>query len=332
MTTSPYLLIAEVGSVHDGSFGNAQKLIETAADCGADAVKFQTHIADAETLSDAPAPSYFKEESRMEYFKRTGFTLERWKQLKAKADECNVLFLSSPFSLEAVDMLEEVGIPMYKIPSGEVTNLPLLEKIAQLGKPVIISSGMNSWAELDTAVKVYRECCELIILQCSSIYPCPPEHVGLNILNEIRVRYGCAVGFSDHTLGMAASIASAALGATVIEKHFTFSRQMYGSDARHSMEPEDFRQMAKSVREVWTMLKHPVNKNDVVCYQDMKRIFQKSIVAAVDLKAGTVIEMKHLSFKKPGNGISPGRFKEIIGRKLKYAVISDYKLSLEDME
>src|SRR5687767_52685 len=162
------LIIAEVGSVHDGSFGNALQLIDAAAACGVDAVKFQTHISEAETLRNAPMPPYFKGEPRFEYFQRTAFSLEQWRALRDRCAESNVLFLSSPFSEEAVDLLEAVGMEQYKIPSGEVTNLPLLAKIARLGKPILLSSGMSSWEELDRAVEVARSgSASVTVLQCT---------------------------------------------------------------------------------------------------------------------------------------------------------------------
>ena len=307
------LLIAEIGSVHDGSFGNAQKLIELATECGATAVKFQTHIAEAETLANAPSPRYFQTESRIEYFHRTSFSLEQWKQLKAKADDCNIFFLSSPFSLEAVDLLEEIEIEMYKIPSGEVTNIPMLEKIANLRKPVLLSSGMSNWDELDQAVQIFQEKCELTVMQCSSTYPCLPEQVGLNLLQEMQERYHCHIGFSDHTLGCAAPIAAVALGATVIEKHFTFSKRMYGSDALHSMEPNEFQNLANALQEVWQMKQAPVDKNQLTPYVEMKEIFQKSIVGVADLAKGTVIGIEQMAFKKPGTGIPAADYKKYLG-------------------
>ncbi|MDP6426239.1 MAG: N-acetylneuraminate synthase family protein, partial [Dehalococcoidia bacterium] len=231
------LIIAEISSAHEGSLENAIKLIELFAKCGVDCVKFQTHIANEESLPDAPNPDYFKEESRIEYFNRTSFSINEWQSLKKKTDELKIDFLSSPFSLEAVDMLEEVGVFAYKIPSGEVTNLPLLEKIAEIEKPVFLSSGMSDWNELDQAVDIFKKKCALTVMQCSSVYPCGPEQVGLNVITEIKERYDCEVGFSDHTLGFSAAISAVALGSTVIEKHCTFSRHMYGSDAKHSMEP-----------------------------------------------------------------------------------------------
>lgn len=324
------MFIAEIGSVHDGSFGNACKLIEAAAKSGADAVKFQTHIAEAESLENAPAPSYFNTEPRRAYFKRTSFTLEQWKKLSECASNNGVQFLSSPFSLEAVDLLEEINVAIYKIPSGEVTNHRLLERVAQTKKPVLLSSGMSNWFELDQAVKILKAGGPLTVMQCSSLYPCPPEQVGLNILVEMRQRYGLPVGFSDHTMGYAASIAAVALGATVIEKHFTFSRLMYGSDARHSMEPEEFRILASCLKEVWQMLKNPVDKNNLKLFEDMKNIFQKSIVTSCNVSAGTVFTLNHLSFKKPGTGIGAERYKNILGKKALHDLPKDHLLREED--
>jgi N-acetylneuraminate synthase len=324
-------IIAEIGSVHDGSFGNAQKLIEAAAAAGADAVKFQTHIAEAESLASAPAPSYFSAEPRMEYFRRTGFSLEQWQILAAHAKEQGVTFLSSPFSLEAVDLLEQVGIAAYKIPSGEVSNIPLLERIARTGKPVLLSSGMSNWKELDLAVLVVRDACPTTIMQCSSAYPCPPDRVGLNVIREMAGRYKLPVGFSDHTLGLAAPIAAVTLGATLVEKHFTFSRQMYGSDAKHSMEPEEFKVLAQALHEVWAMLENPVDKNDATPYADMKRIFEKSVVTARAIAAGEAISVDMLAFKKPGDGIPAREYSDLIGRLVKRALPTDHKIRKDDL-
>ena len=325
-------LIAEIGSVHDGSFGNAVKLIEAAAKCGAHAVKFQTHIAEAETLRNAPNPPYFKGEPRFDYFRRTGFSLPQWLTLAAECAANHVKFLSSPFSLEAVDLLEKVGVDSYKIPSGEVTNLPLLRKVAATGKPVYLSSGMSDWAELDAAVEALRPSSRLVVLQCSSAYPCPPESVGLNVMAEMRTRYGVEVGFSDHTLGVAAPIAAVALGAVVIEKHFTFSRAMYGSDALNGTEPAEFKQLADALADVSAMLAHPVNKSDVSAFGDMKRIFEKSIVAARDLAAGHALAEGDLAFKKPGTGIPAAQTEQLLGRKLRRAVATDHQFNLSDVE
>lgn len=331
MKPSP-LVIAEIGSVHDGSFGNAKKLIEAAAAAGADVVKFQTHIAEAETLPNAPTPAYFKAEPRMEYFRRTGFTIPQWKELKAHARSVGVGFLSSPFSEAAVDLLEEVGVDSYKIPSGEVSNVPMLERVAATGKPCYLSSGMSDWTELDAAVAALRPGGPLVVMQCSSAYPCPPERVGLNVIPEMATRWGLPVGFSDHTLGPAAAIAAVAVGAVVVEKHFTFSRLMYGSDAANSMEPADFKAMALWLRETAAMRDHTIDKSDVSPYREMKRIFEKSVVTAIPLAKGQMVDRARLTFKKPGDGIPAARWRELAGRRAARDLPADHKLTFEDLE
>jgi len=326
-------LIAEIGSIHDGSYGNAVKAIEAAAAAGADTVKFQTHVADAETLPDAPMPPYFKGEPRLQYFRRTAFTLEQWRGLAAAAKDCGVGFMSSPFALEAVDLLEACGLGIYKIASGEVTNLPLLERIAATGKPVLLSSGMSSWRELDVAVETLRKGGPLTVLQCMTAYPCPPEEVGLNVLGELRARYGLPVGYSDHTAGNTAAIAAATLGAVAIEKHFTFSKLMYGSDAKNAAEPPQFAALAEALKEVSRMLATDVDKDKAAAgLGDMKRIFEKSVVTARPIKAGNKISMADLAFKKPGDGISAARYREVVGRIAARDISADRKIAPDDLK
>ena len=323
------MIIAEIGSVHDGSLGNAKNLIRLAAKCGADCVKFQTHISEAESLPNAPSPSYFSEENRLDYFERTAFSFDQWKGLKTITERYGMIFLSSPFSLEAVDLLESLGIEAYKIPSGEVTNIPLLEKVAGLNKPVLLSSGMSNWQELDFAVEIFQHT-DLTVMQCSSIYPCPPEKVGLNILQDLKRRYNCKVGFSDHTTGFSAGICAAYYGAEVIEKHFTFSKEMYGSDAKHSMEPKDFKIFCNEVKDAWKMLNNPIDKNDIAIYHEMKKIFEKSIVASCNINKGTKIKFEHLAFKKPGDGIPSSQYKKLLGKEAKINILSNEKIKKED--
>jgi N,N'-diacetyllegionaminate synthase len=327
------LIIAEVGSVHDGSLGNAKSLIETAKSCGAGAVKFQTHIAAAETLRDAPMPPYFKGEPRFEYFERTAFSREQWKALKAHCEQHGTEFLSSPFSVEAVELLEDVGTGRYKIGSGEVTNTKLLEAVAETGKPILLSSGMSTWAELDEAVQiVLRKHDRLTLLQCTSEYPCSYEHVGLNVMLEMRERYKLPVGLSDHTLTSHASIAAVALGASVIEKHLTFSRKMYGSDARHSLEPDEFAELVRGIQAVEIMLKTPVDKDAQAAeLAEMKTIFEKSVVSLVDIQAGMLLSADMLAVKKPGTGIPARRLREIVGRRVARDVRKDTVLREEDL-
>ncbi|MEE3046814.1 MAG: N-acetylneuraminate synthase family protein [Pseudomonadota bacterium] len=323
-------IIAEIGSVHDGSFGNACKLVELAAACGADVVKFQTHIAEAETLADAPMPPYFKGEPRMEYFRRTAFSEKQWKELKEVCRSNGVRFLSSPFSLEAVDLLEIVGVDVYKIPSGEVSNIPLLEKVAGTGKPVLLSSGMSNWAELDAAFSILSQRSAVTVMQCTSAYPCPAERVGLNVIGEMRQRYNTTVGFSDHFEGCAAAFAAAALGATIFEKHLTFSRKMYGSDAANAMEAKEFAEYCAGLHDISRMMNSKVNKDDLSPYLDMKLIFEKSVVAARPISAGTEVTFEDLAFKKPGDGIPAANYKLLLGRTLVRDVAPDHKFLEKD--
>lgn len=325
-------IIAEVGSVHDGSFGNACSLIELAAKLGADAVKFQTHIPEAETLANAPPPSYFKAEPRFDYFRRTGFALGQWKELKAVADANGIEFLSSPFSIEAVELLENIGMTRYKIPSGEVTNVPMMEVIARTGKPILLSSGMSNWDELDRTIATMRKHHDRItVMQCSSAYPCPNERVGLNVIAEMAARWDLPVGYSDHTMDNHAAFAAVTLGATIVEKHFTFSRAMYGSDAKHSAEPEQFADLVKGIRAIEAMLAHKVDKADASHYSDMKGIFEKSVVSVTDIPAGAVLTPAMLAVKKPGTGIPAAQLESIIGRKTARAIAKDTLLELNDL-
>lgn len=330
-------IIAEIGNTHEGSLGLAKCFIKAAAECGVDAVKMQTHIFEAESLPDAPNPPYFKDETRKEYFERTAFTLEQWKELKRYAEQdLKIDFFSSPFSLEAVDLLEAVGMNTYKIASGEVNNIPLVEKIAKTGKRVLLSSGMSSWAELDEAVETLQSngCKDLIVLQCTSEYPCPPEQAGLNILDAMRTRYkDVQIGYSDHTMGVAVPLAAVIKGATVIEKHFTLSNKMYGSDAMNSTEPEEFKRLVDEIRQIEIALNSKVDKDaKVKSFGNMKMTFEKSVVSSDSINQLDTIEFKDLAFKKPGDGIPAREYKKLLGKKLNRSVQKDYKFKWEDFE
>ena len=308
-------VIAEVGSTHDGSFGNACRLIEVAADCGADAVKFQTHIAEAETTPDAPNPPYFQGESRYDYFRRTAFDKEQWIALRELAHEKGIRMISSPFSNEAVQLLAEIGVDGLKIPSGEVTNLPMLELAAHTGKTIYLSSGMSSWQELDQAVEtIRRHTDKLSLMQCTSAYPCPYERVGLNVMDEMRQRYGLPVGLSDHTLTNYAALAAVALGASRLEKHLTLSKLMYGSDAAHSAEPDQFADLVRGIRAVTRMLESPVDKDDLSDLERMKEVFEKSVVALVDIRKGQRLTRENIGLRKPGTGLPGGRLAECLNK------------------
>jgi len=314
------LIIAEIGMTHDGSFGQAKALIQAASECGVDAVKFQTHISGAETLQSAPSPPYFNDETRYEYFKRTAFNIKQYDQLKQFSKQCGVEFISSPFSIEAIELLEDIAVSTYKIPSGEVNNTPYLLRLARTGKKILLSSGMSSWDELDHAVETLKTngSMDIIVLQCTSEYPCPPEHSGLNIMLEMKKRYQLPVGFSDHTEGIVIPVAAVTIGAEVIEKHFTLSKKMYGPDAKNSATPEEMKELVEGIRVVEVALSNKVYKNKIAeSLKSMKITFEKSIVAASDISAGTILMEKHIAYKKPGDGIPARNFKNLIGKKVK---------------
>jgi N,N'-diacetyllegionaminate synthase len=326
-------VIAEVGSTHDGSFGNAMRAVDSLSDSGANAVKFQTHVSAAETLTDAPMPPYFKGEPRYEYFERTAFTLDQWNELAAHCEENGMEFLSSPFSIAAVETLEKTTMKRYKIPSGEVSNLPMLDVIGRTGKPVLLSSGMSSWAEIDAAVETLRKHHDNVtVLQCTSAYPCEPADVGLNIMLEMKERYGLSVGLSDHTKSIFAPIVATTLGAQVVEKHFTLSNWMYGSDAWNSLEPAAFAQMVEGIRTAETILNNPVDKNEVAKFQVMKDTFEKSLVAAVSIQVGAEITRDMIAEKKPGTGISASQLEKVIGRKATKDIAPESMLEPQDFE
>ncbi len=325
------LLVAEIGSVHDGSFGNAINLIHLAKECGANAVKFQYHISEEETSIDAPSPHYFSKESRWDYFKRISFSKQQWRDLFKESKKINLKFIVSPFSQKAVLELVDTGIDIIKIASGEVTNTPMLELISKQKKPIILSTGMSKWNEISNAVEIFNKTkSNLVIMQCSSKYPCKEKDVGLNLLSEIKEKYKCDIGFSDHTLGYAASISAVALGATVIEKHLTFHNKMYGSDSAHAMNPEKFLLFSKEVFSAWKIINNPVKKDDVLKYKKMRKVFQKSIFLSKSLKKGSKIKINDLAYKKPGDGISASIYKSIVGKKVSRDLEKNHKLKLGD--
>jgi N,N'-diacetyllegionaminate synthase len=321
-------VIAEVGMTHDGSLGHAIRMAETAAECGVDAVKFQLHDAQAETTRGAPSPPYFKHETRWEYFERTAFTDDEWARLKQACEDAGVEFLCSVFSVEAVERLEGIGVGRYKIGSGEVTNLELVRRVAETRKPVLLTSGMSSWAELDAAVAAAGD--DVTVLQCTSQYPTPPERVGLNVFAELRERYARPVGFSDHTLGNVAALAAVTLGATVVEKHFTLSRDMYGPDARFATEPAEFEELVDGIRELETMLANPIDKDDLAPVAEMKEVFEKSVVSTREIPAGAAISREMVAAKKPGTGIPARMLPEVLGRTARVDIAADTVLT-EDL-
>lgn len=314
-------LIAEIAQAHDGSLGILHSYIDALAGAGVDVVKFQTHIAAAESSAHEPfrVNFSFEDATRYDYWERMGFTEQQWVGIREHCESAGVEFMSSCFSQAAVDMMERVGMKRYKVGSGEVTNFLLLEKIARTGKPIILSSGMSSYQELDAAVRFLEEFGnDLTILQCTTAYPTPPQRVGLNVLAEMKARYpGKKIGLSEHTAKVATGIAAAALGAEVLEFHAVFDRRMFGPDAASSLTIDEIRHLATSVKEVEIMLDNPIDKSDVAPYATLKSIFEKSLAVSRDLPVGHRITFDDLEAKKPaGFGIAAAKFREVLGREL----------------
>lgn len=330
------LIIGEVAQTHDGSLGTAHAYIDAIAAAGADAIKFQTHIAAAESTPGEPWRVKFSRQdaTRYDYWRRMEFTAEQWKGLAGHARERNLIFLSSAFSFEAVDLLEEVGVPAWKVGAGETNNLPLLEKMAQTRKPVILSSGMSDWSELDAAVGCVRENgSQVAVLQCTTSYPCPPEKLGLNVIAELRDRYQCPVGLSDHSGTIYAGLAAATLGAKILEVHVTFSRECFGPDVIASVTTGELKQLVEGVRFIETAQAHPVNKLEMAeSLSELKQVFGKSLVAARDLPVNHQITTSDIALKKPGTGIPAARYREIINRTLRRAIKADTLFAEEDFE
>ena len=328
------LIIAEIAQAHDGSLGTAHAYIDAAAKAGADSIKFQTHIAEAEsTLADQWRVKFsYQDDTRFDYWKRMEFTADQWAGLKKHADEKGLIFLSSPFSIEAVEMLENIGMEAWKIASGEISNTPMLNRIIETGKPIIISSGMSDIEELDKLVaKIKAKNIPLGILQCTTAYPTPPEKVGLNVMQEFKKRYDCPTGLSDHSGTIFAGLAGSALGMDILELHITFSRQMFGPDVVASITTEELKWLVDGIRFIEKMNANPVAKDEAANdTKPMRKLFTKSIVAKTGLEAGTVINESHLAYKKPGTGIPAEKFLEIIGKQLKHTVKYNHFFTEED--
>jgi N,N'-diacetyllegionaminate synthase len=317
---SPYL-IAEIGQAHEGSLGILYSYINALAQTGVDAVKFQMHIAEAESSAHEPFRVQFslEDKTRFDYWKRMGFSLEQWKGIKQHCDSLGLDFICSPFSNLAVDWLEEIGVRYYKIGSGEVTNFLILEKIARTGKPLILSSGMSSYAELDQTIAFLKDKkVDFSILQCTTAYPTQPEEYGLNVIRELQNRYKVPVGFSDHSAKMASCIAATALGAQILEFHVVFDRQLFGPDAKASLTIAETKELVIAVRDIAKAVSHPIDKNNNSNFQELKQIFEKSLALNKDLPKNHVITFEDLEAKKPkGFGVDAIRFEEVIGKVLK---------------
>ena len=314
-------IIAEIGQAHDGSLGILHSYIDALSKTGIDAIKFQTHIAEAESsrLERFRVKFSYEDKLRFDYWKRMEFSLEQWQGIKNHCEEVGLEFISSPFSIAAVNLLEELKVKKYKIGSGEVTNFLMLEKIAKTGKSVILSSGMSSFDELQKAVmfiKPYGN--QITILQCTTSYPTPYSRLGLNILSELRLRFpDCSIGLSEHTGEIYAGIAAVALGAKMLEFHAVFDKRMFGPDSTSSLSINQINELVRGVRAIEDTLKNPINKDDLRPFKELKGIFEKSLAINKNLKEKHIISFDDLEAKKPaGQGIPASRYKKILGKRL----------------
>lgn len=335
MNNKPYL-IAEIAQAHDGSLGILHSYIDAVAKTGVQAIKFQMHIAEAESSIHEPFRVKFSREdaTRYDYWKRMEFTFEQWKEIKQHCDEAGLDFICSPFSNLAVDWLEEVGVHTYKIGSGEVNNLLLLEKVTQTGKPIIISSGMSSFAELDATVEFLKsKKAKFSILQCTTAYPTQPEQYGLNVIHELKERYTVPIGFSDHSAWASTGIAAVALGAEILEFHVVFHKEMFGPDTAASLNLMQVKLLAEAVNKIHIALNNPIDKNNNDNFRELKSIFEKSLAINKDLPKGHILTFDDLESKKPsGFGIPASKFKEVIGKKISNDKTKWDFLNEEDLE
>lgn len=336
------LIIAEAGVNHNGNFDTAKQLIDAASFAGADYVKFQTFNADKLVSKSAAKAKYqvknTNENDRSQYtmLKKLEMPVQWHYDLKEYAEEKGIGFLSTGFDEESIDFLEKLNIPLYKIPSGEITNKPYLEHVARKGKSVILSTGMADMDEISAAIELM--CLQgitksnIIVLHCNTEYPTPMADVNLLAMNAIKNQFDVTIGYSDHTLGIEVPIAAVALGARVIEKHFTLDRNMPGPDHLASLEPDELKAMVAAIRNIELAISGNGEKEPSLSELKNKAITRKSIHLKNKIDAGHIITLDDLEMKRPGDGLSPMNLDAVIGRKVKTELPKEYKLTLNDIE
>jgi N,N'-diacetyllegionaminate synthase len=318
----PVFVIAEAGVNHNGDLKIARTLIDVAVEAGADAVKFQTFRAERLVTADAPKAEYQLQsigdaESQFEMLRRLELSGDAHRELQSYCHERGIIFLSTPFDEESVDLLDEIGVPAFKISSGDLTNSPLLEHVARKGKPVILSTGMSELAELIEAVSVLNiaGCENPVLLHCVSNYPAPAAEVNLRAMQTMRSAFDVPVGFSDHTEGIDVALAAVALGACVIEKHFTLDRTLPGPDHRASLEAGGLRELVQSIRRVESALGNG-RKVPAPSEVETAKVARRSLVAARDIPAGATLEREMVVMRRPGTGMSPSALDTLLGRRV----------------
>jgi len=315
-------IIAEAGVNHNGSLKTAKKLVVAAKCAGADAIKFQTFTADNIAIQTAPKAKYQKstgkkDESQHAMLKKLELSPHAHKELIKYCTKNRIIFLSSPFDLESIDLLNKLGLSVFKVPSGEITNLPYLKRLGALRKKIILSTGMSNLAEIKKALNVLIKAGtkkqNITLLHCNSAYPSPMRDVNLKTMPAIAKSCGIKTGYSDHTLGLEVPIAAVAMGAVVVEKHFTLDKNMPGPDQGMSLDPKEFKKMVDAIRNIEKALGSSIKKISPSEYKNML-IARKSIVAKRDIRKGEIFSEKNITLKRPGFGMSPILWDKVIGR------------------
>jgi N-acetylneuraminate synthase/N,N'-diacetyllegionaminate synthase len=321
----PVFIVAEAGSNHDGKLEQAKQLVDVAANAGADAVKFQTFSADKIIAKTGPKAGYMEKvsekESVYEIFKRIELPREWHRELAEYARKRGLIFLSSPFDEEAADLLDELGVPAFKVASGELTNFPLIKYMARREKPMIVSTGAATMDEVNEAVSVIRGTGnkKIVLLHCVANYPAAPEDANLLAMSALKQKFKLPVGYSDHTLGTLASLAAVALGAVMVEKHFTLSRKLPGPDHFYAVEPNELKAMVEGIRAVEKMRGTPIKK-PVKAEREIRKLARRSVFAKVDIPAGSIIEKEMLVTLRPAIGLEPKYLESIVGKKAKKTI------------
>lgn len=319
MVDSLYI-IAEIGQAHEGSLGIAHSYIDALAETGIDAIKFQVHIADAESSAFEPFRINFsyEDKTRFDYWKRMEFSKEQWQGLKNHCEEKGMDFIPSTFSIAAFELMEEIGVKCYKIASGELSNYLMVERIAETKKQMIISTGMSSFDEIDELISILKKYNNPItLLQCTSAYPTKPEEWGLNLIQEYKMRYKIPVGFSDHSGEIYSCLAATTLGAEVIEFHVVFDKKMFGPDSPASLTIDKVKELVSGIRQIKRSCNSRIDKNIITGHNKLRDIFGKSLAINRDLEEGGILTMDMLESKKPKNkGIDVKEYNKIIAKKL----------------
>ena len=313
------LIIAEAGVNHNGDLELAKKLALTAKECGADIVKFQTAklsaiVSKYACMADYQVENIGQKMSQKDMLERLILPFDAYKEIADYCKKIDIEFLSTPFDIDSVEFLQEIGCRFWKIPSGEITNLPYLEKIAETGKDIVMSTGMCTMHEIEAAMCVLREAGagKIALLHCTTEYPAPFHEVNLKAMDALRDRFKCEVGYSDHTRGIEIPIAAVARGATIIEKHFTLSRNMEGPDHKASLEPDELKNMISAIRNVEIAMGDGI-KRPTQSELKNRNVARKSIVARKDIRKGEILTEKNITTKRPGNGINPLLWKSVLG-------------------